>query len=140
MAHFKTKLATFCMQTYIAFFTQSFGVLFAHFTTSLRSWSSKVVYFIKSHVLWKFRFTFWSISGFLIYFKEAKGHLSLKLQMRYLLLANLAIYPPFCNDSNIEKVYEQGPVPFFFHILLGDMIPANGPSDQHCPYLCYTNQ
>ena len=54
MVPFKTKLAKFCMQAYIAFFTRSFGVLFAHFTTSSRSWSLEVVYFIKSHVLSKF--------------------------------------------------------------------------------------
>ena len=54
MVPFKTKLPKFCMQAYIAFFTHSFGVLFAHFTTSLKSWSLEVVYFIKSYVLWKF--------------------------------------------------------------------------------------
>ena len=34
-----------------------------------------------------------------------------------------------CNNCSVEKVYEQGPVPFFFHVSLGDLKPAKGPSD-----------
>ena len=44
-----------------------FWYLFAHFTTSLRSWSWDMVHFIKSDVLWKFSFFIRSISGFLLF-------------------------------------------------------------------------
>ena len=113
MVLFKTKVVTFCMQAYVGFFTHSFGIFFAHFTTFLRSWSSEVVYFIKCPVLWKFSFSVCSISGFLLRFKQAKSHLSPKLLVRYLLLAKSAIYSLCCNDYNVEKVYEQRPIPFF---------------------------
>ena len=90
-----------------------FLFFFANFTTSLSSLSSEAVYSIKSHVLWKFSFTFRSILGLLICFKQAKSRQLPKLQMRYLLLAKSVIYPPRCQHCNIEKVYEQGSVQFF---------------------------
>ena len=72
-----------------------------------------MVRLVKFHVLWTFSFFVRSISGFLLCFKQAKSHLSPKLQVRYLLLAKSAIYSPCCNDCNVEKVYDQGPIPFF---------------------------
>ena len=72
-----------------------------------------MVNFIKSHVRWKLSFSVWFISGLLLCFKQAKSHLSPKLQVRYLLLAKSAIHFPCCKECNVDKVYEQGPVPFF---------------------------
>ena len=65
----------------------------------------------------KSRFFVWSILRYRLCFKQAKCHLSPKLQLRYLLLAKLGIYFPCCNDCKVEKVYEQGLVPFFPHIV-----------------------
>ena len=77
--HFKTTLATLCMQAYIAFFTHGFGI-FLHILQHPREASLwKWFIFIKSHVLWKFSFSFWYISGFLLCFKQAKSHWSPKL-------------------------------------------------------------
>ena len=111
MVHFKAKLATFFLQAYIAFFTHNFVAFFEHCKTSLRSWSSEVIYSIKSHVLWKFSFTVWSISG------QANGHPVSDTPGKIPSACQVGNIAPCCNDCNVEKVYEQGPVPFFSRIV-----------------------
>ena len=69
MIHFKKK-ACHVLHTGVHYiFCTWFWYLFCTFCNVLEKLVSEVVHFIKSHVLWKFSFSVWSISGFLLCFK-----------------------------------------------------------------------